>query len=104
MPKILAVTQEMNARAASIGNKAGEILQTQNAVTGIFQNMGRDFSGRIPSLMTEKMIAMEDVYQSINETLNGYKDFLTDAARNYEWNDNEAARWMRSLRGNGGGQ
>ena len=102
MPKILAVTEEMERRASDIGNKAGEILDTQNAVTNIFQNMGRDFSGRIPSLMTEKMIAMESVYQGINATLNGYKDFLVDAARNYEWNDSEAAQWARSMNVGGG--
>ncbi len=102
MPKILAVTEEMERRASDIGNKAGEILDTQNAVTNIFQNMGRDFSGRIPSLMTEKMIAMESVYQGINATLNGYKDFLVDAARNYEWNDAEAAQWARSMNVGGG--
>lgn len=97
MPKILAVTEEMERRAGEIGNKAGEILDIQTNVTNIFQNMGRDFSGRIPSLMTEKMIAMEDVYQSINATLTGYQEFLSDAAKNYEWNDSEAARWSRNL-------
>ena len=97
MPKILAVTEEMQNRASAIGNNADEILGIQNAVTNIFQNMGRDFSGRIPSLMTEKMIAMEEVYQGINSTLNGYKDFLMDAAKNYDWNDSEAARWSTSL-------
>lgn len=102
MPRILAVTEEMERRASDIGNQADEILSTQNAVTNIFQGMGRDFSGRIPSLMTEKMIAMEDIYQGINDTLNGYKDFLSDAAKNYEWNDAEAAQWTRSL-GVGGG-
>ena len=101
MPKILAVTEEMERRASDIGNKAGEILDTQNAVTNIFQNMGRDFSGRIPSLMTEKMIAMESVYQGINENLNGYKDFLVDVAHNYEWSDAEGAQWMSSLNGGG---
>ena len=97
MPKILAVTQEMESRAASIGSNADILLDVQNAVTNIFQNMGRDFSGRIPSLMTEKMIAMEEVYQNINATLNGYKDFLSGVAKNYEWNDSEAAKWMSSL-------
>lgn len=97
MPKILAVTQEMESRAEIIGNNADTLLDVQNAVTNIFQNMGRDFSGRIPSLMTEKMIAMEDVYQGINAKLNDYKNFLSDAAKNYEWNDSEAARWTQSL-------
>ena len=97
MPKILAVTDEMKNRAAGIGNNADALLNAQNAVTNIFQNMGRDFSGRIPSLMTEKMIAMEDVYQGINATLNNYRDFLVDAADNYDWNDSEASRWTRLL-------
>lgn len=97
MPKILAVTEEMERRAAYIGENAATLLDVQNAVTNIFQNMGRDFSGRIPSLMTEKLIAMEDVYQGINTTLNGYRDFLSEAAKNYEWNDSEAARWTRTL-------
>ena len=99
MPKILAVTEEMQERAGIIGGRAGEILAGQNSVTNIFQNMGRDFSGRIPSLMTEKMIAMESVYQNINATLTDYKDFLVNIAQSYEWTDREAARWMSSLGG-----
>ena len=97
MPKILAVTEEMQRRASDISSKAGDILSIQNSVTNIFQNMGRDFSGRIPSLMTEKMIAMESVYQSINATLNNYSEFLSDAAQSMEWTDSEAARWSRNL-------
>lgn len=97
MPKISAVTEEMERRAALIGENADTLLSAQNSVTNIFQNMGRDFSGRIPSLMTEKMIAMEEVYQGINATLNGYSSFLSEAAKNYEWNDAEAARWARAL-------
>ena len=97
MPQIKAVTDEMQRRAGNIGAGAGEILSSQQKVTGIFQNLGRDFSGRIPSLMTEKMIAMEDIYSGINETLNGYKTFLEEAAQSYEWTDSEAARWAANL-------
>ena len=97
MPKILAVTEEMINMAATIGSGADDIFGSQNRITGIFQNMGRDFSGTLPSLMTEKMIAMEDIYQGMNETLNGYKTFLEDTARNYEWTDEEAARWTQAL-------
>ena len=84
MPQIAAVTRDMDSIAASIGNNADDIQEMQEAVTNIFQNMGRDFSGNIPSLMTESMIAMEEDYQKINDTLHGYKNLLADAARDYD--------------------
>lgn len=92
MPQMIYDVEEMINRASSIGQNASEILESQNKVTGIFQNMGRDFSGKIPSLMTEKMIAMEGSYHSMNELLNGYKTFIEDAARGIEQTDQEAAR------------
>ena len=97
MPKILAVTDEMMARASSIGNGSSEIRDSQSRVTKIFQEMGRNFSGPIPSLIIEKMIAMEGTYQGMNENLNQYKTFLEDTAKNYEWSDGEASRWMQAL-------
>lgn len=97
MPKILYVTEEMKQRANSIGMNASEILKSQNQVTSLFSNLGRDFSGQIPILMVEKMIAMESHYQDINMTLTGYKEFLEDAAQNMEWTDEESARWAASL-------
>ena len=97
MPKILYVTEEIKQRAKNIGMNADEILSSQNHVTGIFQNMGRDFSGKIPSLMNEKMIAMESDYKNINSILNGYKQFLEDSAQSVEWTDEEAARWAQAL-------
>lgn len=97
MPKMLYVTEEMQHRAANIGMNASDIFNSQKQVTGLFQNMGRDFSGRIPSLMIEKMIAMESDYIEMNEALNGYKEFLEDSARNIEWTDEELARWATSL-------
>ncbi len=97
MPKLLYVTEEMQQRAKNIGMNADEILGSQNQVTGIFQNMGRDFSGKIPSLMTEKMIAMESDYKNINNILNGYKQFLEDSAQTVEWTDEESAKWAQAL-------
>ncbi|MBQ6775152.1 MAG: hypothetical protein IJP53_01715 [Synergistaceae bacterium] len=97
MPKMLYVTEEMISRAGNIGANASDILSSQNQVTGIFQNMGRDFSGKIPALMTEKMIAMESDYQNINSILNGYKEFLEDSARNIVWTDEQAAQWAKAL-------
>lgn len=92
MPKIEVTTEDLQTIAGNIGGSADDILSGQNAVTNIFQNMGRDFSGRIPSLMTEKMIAMEDVYKGINDTLSNYSEFLRNAAQTYERIDAEAGR------------
>ena len=62
--------------------------------------MSRDFSGRVPGLMTQHMIAMESDYKSMNTILTNYRSFMEDAARNYEWTEEELARWAESL-GNG---
>ena len=97
MPKILYVTEEMKQRAANIGKDTSDILESQKQVTNLFSGLGRDFSGQIPSLMVEKMIAMESHYQDINMTLTNYKEFLEDAAQNMEWTDEESARWAASL-------
>lgn len=101
MPKILYVTEEMQKRAASIGEKTSEIFDSQNQVTNVFRNLGSDFSGQIPSLMIEKMIAMESNYREINITLTAYKEFLEKAAQNMEWTDSQISRWDASL-GRGG--
>lgn len=97
MPQIKAITDEMHERASIIGTEAEGILASQTSVTGIFRNMGKDFSGAIPSLMLEHMIAMQVVYRGMNESLNGYKNFLDDTANNYEWTDGEASRWFQTL-------
>lgn len=101
MPKMLYVTEEMNQRAGIIGKKTSEILESQNQVTDLFSSLGKNFSGQIPSLMVEKILAMESNYQDINMTLTAYKEFLEDAAQKIEWTDSEASRWDASL-GRGG--
>ena len=50
--------------------------------------------------MTQHMLSMESDYKSMNNILNNYKAFMEDAARNYEWTEDELARWAESL-GNG---
>ena len=97
MPKMQIVTDEMVNRAGIIGQNASEILSSQNNVTNIFQNMGKNFSGKIPSLMTQQMIAMDSDYQAMNNMLGNYKNFLEDSAQNYEWTEEELARWATSL-------
>ncbi len=100
MPKMQIVTDAMLNRAEIIGRSAESILSSQNAVTQMFQNMGHDFSGRVPGLMIQHMASMESDYKTMNNILNNYKTFMEDAARNYEWTEDELARWAESL-GNG---
>lgn len=97
MPKMQIVTDEMINRAGTIGENTSRILESQNQITRIFQNMGRNFSGRIPTLMTQTMLAMDKDYKSMNGILTGYKDFLEESAHNYEWNEAELAKWAESL-------
>ncbi|MBR1418039.1 MAG: hypothetical protein IJ576_03635 [Synergistaceae bacterium] len=97
MPKMQIVTDAMLDRAKDIGLNAEKILASQNKVTGIFQNMGKGFSGRVPTLMTEHMLAMDGDYNSMNEILNAYKAFMEDTANNYEWTDEEMSRWAEAL-------
>ena len=99
MPKIQVVTDEILRRAKGIGNDIEKILGSQNKVTNIFQNMGRSFSGKVPNLMTQHMIAMESDYKAMNAILSQYKTFMEDTAHNYEWTDEEGARWAQALAG-----
>ena len=98
MPKMQFITEEMLNRAGIVGENARRILESQNQVTRIFQNMGRNFSGRMPTLMTQNMLAREKDYKAMNGILIGYKDFLEDSARTYEWTDEELANWAKALR------
>ncbi len=97
MPKMQFVTDEMIARANTIGQGTERILESQNAVTKTFQNMGRNFSGKVPGLMTQHMLAMDKEYQTMNGILNGYKTFLEDSAQTYDWKEEELARWAETL-------
>ena len=97
MPKMQIVTDEMLNRANKIGQDTTSILDKQNMVTSLFRNMGRNFSGKIPSLMTQHMLGMEKEYRTMNSILTNYKTFLEDSAHNYEWKEDELARFAESL-------
>lgn len=98
MPKMQIVTDEMFNIAKRIGQNTRDILEYQNNVSKIFRNMGRTFTGNVPSLMVQHMLAMESEYMTMNEMLNGYKNFIEDSARNYDWTEDEMTRWAEALR------
>lgn len=97
MPKMQFVTDEMINRADVVGQNADRIFESQNQVSNIFHNMGRSFSGKVPGLMVQNMLAMDSEYKNMNGMLTNYKTFLEDSARNYEWTEDELARWAEAL-------
>mgnify|MGYP007070221614 CR=1 FL=1 len=78
MPKMQIVTDAMLSRAEVIGRGAENILSSQNTVTQTFQNMGRDFSGRVPGLMIQHMASMESDYKTMNNILNNFDNQIQD--------------------------
>jgi murein DD-endopeptidase MepM/ murein hydrolase activator NlpD len=102
MPKIQVITEEMLGKSKNVNQGASDILSSQNNVTGIVRNLGKDFSGKLPTLMTEHMLAMESKYKSMNENITQYGKFLEHAANSYEWNDKELAKWATALGGEKG--
>ena len=101
MPKIKAVTDAMIKRAEAIEQGTTSLFNSQKSVTKILMNMDRCFSGRVPRLMTERMILMEREYARVNLILTRYSAFLKQVAQQYEWSDEQAARWARALTGDG---
>ena len=97
MPKMKFVTDEMINRAGTIGQNSDRLFQSQNNVTKIFKNMEKVFSGKIPGLMNQHIIAMDSDYKAMNSILTNYKTFLEDNARTYEWTDEQLARWAEAL-------
>ena len=97
MAKIQVITEEMLAKAKNIHQGASDVFDSQSKATNIIQNLGKDFSGKVPSLMTANMLAMRDKYNAMNETLDQYGKFLTHAANTYEWNDRDLAKWATAL-------
>ena len=91
------VTDEMINRAGTIEQNSDNLFQSQNNVTKNFQNMEKVFSGKIPRLMNQHMIAMGNDYKTMNGILTNYKTFLEDNAHTYEWTDEQLERWAEAL-------
>ena len=97
MPKVKVITEEMQGKAVNVALWALDMSHGQNNAMRIIQNLGRDFSGTVPSLIAENLLGMREKYRSMNETLDQYRKFLEHAANNYDWNDRELAKWAASL-------
>ena len=62
MPKIQAITVEMLAKSKNVLQGAAEIMESQNRVMEVVRNLGRDFSGKMPALMTGNLLAIREKY------------------------------------------
>jgi surface antigen len=74
----------MHSEAENFVVKADEIFTSQKSISKLIGNMGHDFSGKLPTLMTQNMLAMDKKYQSINDILKEYSGFIHHAAERYD--------------------
>jgi uncharacterized protein YukE len=102
MPKIQVITEEILGKSKNVNQGAADIFGSQENVTKTLQNLGKDFTGKLPTLMTEHMLAMRDKYKAMNENLTQYGSFLEHAANTYEWNESELTKWATALGGEKG--
>jgi len=89
--RIQAITGAMHAEADNFSTRADEILQSQGNVSKLIGNMGHDFSGKLPTLMTQDILAVDNKYQSINTTLNEYAGYIHNAVDKYDEDDTQLA-------------
>ncbi|MDR0647892.1 MAG: hypothetical protein LBF92_00950 [Synergistaceae bacterium] len=97
MPQIKAITDEMLERAGKIRGSGEELGASHDGVLSVMQNMGADFSGKLPTAMLELMLSQKDKYAAVGEAIKDYGDFVEHAANTYEWTDKEIARWAEKL-------
>lgn len=101
MPKIQVITDEMHSIADGIGQHAEAIRSSHDNVMRLIDGLGAGFSGSLPSLMIQYVRSNRNGYRSIDDALADYREFIDWAADNYDWNDQQLARWGNALGGRG---
>ncbi|MDR1472251.1 MAG: hypothetical protein LBS75_06985, partial [Synergistaceae bacterium] len=87
----------MHIEADKFATYADEILTSQQGISKLIGNMGHDFNGKLPTLMTQNILSMDKKYQSMNETLKEYSGFIHHAAEIYDANDAQLAAMAAAL-------
>ena len=96
MPKIQAITNEMKAIAGRISDNVSTMQGSQANVRSCMQTILINFEST-PRVLTALHLAnVTNGYRNSGESLNGYRDFLVNAADTYEWNDEQLARWKNT--------
>jgi surface antigen len=95
--RIQAITDAMHSEADRFAAYADEILTSQNSISKLVGNMGHDFSGKLPSLITQNMLSMGEKYRSMNENLKEYSGFIHHAAKRYDADDAQLAAMAEAL-------
>jgi cell wall-associated NlpC family hydrolase len=88
----------MAKKAANIDNTAESILSSQQAITKLVNSLTKDdFNGRLPEMMKQKVVGLEEKYNLLHETLSNYSKAITAAANTYVATDQAIARWADEL-------
>jgi uncharacterized protein YukE len=97
---IKANIEEMMSLARSISGNADTLYQRQENVRKIIGNMGRCFSGKLPSLMLQNSLNVFTKARAMKDNLkNYYADFLQHAAERIESDDRALAGEMKNAAG-----
>jgi uncharacterized protein YukE len=97
MPKILAITEAMHSNAKSILAKAGEIQESHSEMARIAGGMAPYFSGVLPELLTQRLLDMKKKHEELQRKITDYSKKIDYAADDYDWNDQEIAKWTSAL-------
>ena len=101
MPKIQAVTDEMNAVAKRIGDNVSTMTSSQASARKCVSTILVHYSSDPKLLSALHLANVTRGYQNTEESLNRYQVFLAEAAEVYEWNDEQLAQWADQLQKKG---
>jgi uncharacterized protein YukE len=97
---IKANVEEMLSLARAVSGNADTLYQRQENVRKIIGDLGRCFSGKLPSLMLQNSMNIFAKTRAIRDNLkNYYADFLRHAAVSYEDVDQASAGEAKNLAG-----
>lgn len=90
---IRVITEELNGRAARIGQIVDAFIEKQSEMVKTLSNLGNNFSGTLPSVMLNYVTATNAKFQNAIKSIDQYKRFIETAAETYEWTDSQLAQW-----------
>lgn len=93
MPKIKVISNELKSISSRIGQNSDDIISSQQIMMSLIKDMGPGFSGTYPSVMLQYLLGIKKKIDEMTNKINEYREFIGNAADQYEWKDNQIARW-----------